>query len=236
MRSEAGGCDLTSPADQYNEKKAAAAATAENGFSGAALKAEPGKSVPAAIYRKPEEQEETAAAAVARAWVDAAVLNKMYMRDEHQRRLLIQEAAGPAGRARRAVELETASMLKFGYCPSTNRTDWKKAMQRLNDIADKAVQDAEAPADDKGERWYLTDRSLDVTRAVMTYSRQEAADRQREGWSVVGVDVDDELYRDEETGEWFRKYLDGTCRRLEIGGLSHWEKELNLKARTDVIA
>jgi hypothetical protein len=231
-----GGCDLTFPADQYNEKKAAAAAAAGNRFSGAAHKADPGKSVAAAIYGKPEEEEETPAEETARRWVDAAVLNKMFIRDEHQRQLLIQEARGPAGRHRQAVKRETARMLTFGYRPSANTIDWSKAMERLNDIVDKAIGDGEAPADDKAERWYLTDRFLGVTRAVMTYSRQEAADRQKEGWSVVGVDVDDELYRDEETGEWFRKYLDGTCGRLEIGGLSHWEKELNLKARTDVFA
>ena len=63
---------MTFPADQYNEKKAAAAAAAGNRFSGAAHKADPGKSVAAAIYGKPEEEEETPAEETARKWVDAA--------------------------------------------------------------------------------------------------------------------------------------------------------------------
>ncbi len=233
LYSSLGGCNLTSPANQYNEKKAAAAATAENGFSGAALKAEPGKSVPAAN----NNQENFKARAVAMAWVDAAAACGMQLiHGESQRQALINEAMLPAGRHRLVVERLTKRMFTTGRRPSSNRQDWSQALSSLNDQVDKAVQDGEGPADDKRERWYLTDQSLDVTRALMTYSRQEAADRQKQGWSVVGVDVDDELYRDEETGEWFRKYLDGTCRRIEIGGLSYWEKELNLKPRTDVFA
>lgn len=202
----------------YNQNQKREAVT-ENGFSEPAFKAGSEKSV----FSVTGTEQELAARVTARAWVDAAVLNGMQLRNQEQRELLIDRATLPAGRARRAVEEHTRSLFVTGKRPSGNRSDWEPALRRLEDIADAAVAEEDAGPLDQRPRWYLTDRMHDVTWAVMTYDRQEAADRQKEGWSVVGHEVDDDPYQDEH-GVWWRNYLDGTRGRLDLRGLSEWER------------
>ena len=216
---------MTFTANQYNEKKPEPASGAEESFSGTAHKADPGKTL-SAHQQQLDSFNQLKAAIVARSWIDAAIVNGMYCRDDHQKQLLVIQVAGPAGTNRRIVEAETKKMLWSGKQPASNRKDWEQAIRRLQDLCDAANESAQELPADKRPRWYLTDVDNDVTTSVVTFDRQEAADRQKDGWSVVGHEVDDDLWRDERSGHWFRQYVDGTYGKVDVRGLSEWKQEL----------
>lgn len=209
----------------YNEKKTEPASGAGESFLGAALKAEPKKTLPAQQQQQ-ENINQFKAEAVAALYISACEAAGMTVRDQQQREYLKIQFSAPAITNRTVVQNEAVRIKGFSCRPSSNSRDWSQVYNRLLDQCDAAnAGESVAPADGR-PRWFLTDVETDVTSSTVTFDRQEAADRQRDGWSVIGPDVDHELWRDEKSGHWFRHYVDDTYAKVDVRGLSEWRTEL----------
>ena len=216
---------MTFSPDQYNAKKTEPASGAEESFPEAAFKADSGKTL-SAQQQQLEKKIQFQAEAVAALYISACEAAGMVVRDQEQRDYLKLQFSAPAITNRIVVQNEAARIRGFGNRPSSNQRDWDQVYRRLLDQCDAAnAGESVAPADGR-PRWFLTDVETDVSRAEVTFDRQEAADRQKDGWSVIGPEVDDELWRDEKSGHWYRQYLDGSYGKVDVRGLSEWKREL----------
>ena len=159
-------------------------------------------------------------------YVAAGCINGMKLPKKPE--MLIQRLAAVAGTDRQYTLQLADNMLSDGTLPARNQRDWRDARQRLADLIDAkhAGEHEEEPAD-KRPRWYLTDLDGDTSKYVTTFDRAEATEKQKLGWSVVGPEVDNEFWKDEKSGHFFRQFLDGTYGRIYVNTLNHWKREAN---------
>ena len=217
---------MTFSPDQYNAKKTEPASGAEESFSEAAFKADSGKTLSAQQQQFEKKKYQFEAEAVADQYIGACVAAGMTIKDDQQREFLKLQFSAAAITNRTFVVNEAVRIRGFRCKQSSNKDDWYQVYRRLMDQCDAAnAGESVTPADGR-PRWFLTDVETDVSRAEVTFDRQEAADRQKDGWSVIGPEVDDELWRDEKSGHWYRQYLDGSYGKVDVRGLSEWKREL----------